>query len=176
MMRVMEPVAIPDSLQTIAQIGIAFAGFSGLVISFRRKAGPLSVVHKYRLRVLLTLAFGAMFLSLLPDLLQHLDVTARRLWRVATLVAAVYSCVFLAWWYAASRHMLRLVPEIFSRFALLRMTLGHLAIMVLLCVAAAGYLEPYAPGVFLAALAWYLLHSAQQFSRMLFVQPHNDGL
>lgn len=171
----MAPVAIPDSLQTIAQIGIGFAGFSGLVIAFRRKAGPLSAVHKYRLRVLLALAFGAMFLALLPDLLHHLDVPARRLWRVVTLVAAVYSCAFLAWWYAASRQMLRLVPEIFSRFALLRMTCGHLAVIVLLLATATGYLEPYAPGVYLAALAWYLLHSAQQFSRMLFVQPHGDG-
>jgi hypothetical protein len=176
MMRGMTPGAIPDSLQTIAQIGIAFAGFSGLVIAFRRNSGPLSVVHKYRLRILLALAFGAMFLALLPDLLQHLDVTPRRLWRVATLVGAAYSCTFLGWWYAASRQMVQLVPEIFSRFALLRMTLGHVAVIALLLAVAAGYLEPYASGVFLAALAWYLLHSAQQFSRMLFIQPHNDSL
>ena len=176
MIRGVNTVEIPQSLQTIAEIGIAFAGFSGLVIAFRRKAGPLSEVHKYRLRVLLTLAFGAMFLALLPDLLSSLEVPAGALWRAATLVAAVFSCAFLAWWFAASRRMMRLVPEIFSALALLRMVVGHVSILVLLVIVAAGGLERYGPGVYLAALAWYLLHAAQQFSRMLFIQPRNDSL
>ena len=176
MIRDVNSVEIPQSLQTVAEIGIAFAGFSGLVIAFRRKAGPLSAVHKYRLRVLLTLAFGAMFLALLPDLLLSLEVPAAVLWRAASLFAAVFSCAFLAWWFAASRRMMRLVPEIFSGLALLRMVVGHVAILVLLLVVVTGSLQRYGPGVYLAALAWYLLHAAQQFSRMLFIQPHKDSL
>jgi hypothetical protein len=64
------PMLIPDSLQTIAEISIAFAGFTGLVVAMRKNEGPLTPVQKYRLQILLSLAFGAMFLSLLPDLLQ----------------------------------------------------------------------------------------------------------
>lgn len=36
---------IPQSLQIIADIGIAFAGFSGLIVAFRRNAGPLTNVQ-----------------------------------------------------------------------------------------------------------------------------------
>lgn len=164
----------PQSLQTIAEIGIAFAGFSGLVIAFRRKSGPLTVVHKYRLRVLLTLAFGAMFLALLPDLLQSLSIAAPALWRWASLAALGFSVAFLAWWYLASRRMLRLVPEIFHRGAVVRMATGHLTVIVLLLAAVTGPAGRYASAAFLAALVWYLMHAAQQFSRMLFIQPRND--
>jgi hypothetical protein len=31
-------------------------------------------------------------------------------------------------------------------------------------------------GAYIAGLIWYLLHSAQQFTRMLFIQPRDDGL
>ena len=60
---------IPDSLQTIAEISIGLAGFSGLVVALRKGSGPLSDIQKYRLRILFSLSFGAMFLSLLPDTL-----------------------------------------------------------------------------------------------------------
>lgn len=164
----------PDSLQTVAEIGIAFAGFSGLVIAFRRKAGPLTIVHKYRLRVLLALAFGAMFLALLPDLLYSLSMSAPAVWRSASLAALVFSCAFLTWWLVASRHMVRVVPEIFHRWAVVRMATGHVTIVLLLLAAATGLAGRYAAAAFLAALIWYLMHAAQQFSRMLFIQPHND--
>ncbi len=52
---------VPQSLQTIAEISIAFAGFSGLIVALRKNTGPLTEVEKYRLQILLTLAFGAMF-------------------------------------------------------------------------------------------------------------------
>jgi len=73
-------MSIPDSLQTIAEISIAFAGFTGLVVALRKNDGPLTTVQKYRLQILLSLAFGAMFLSLLPDLLNNFGVAPGRIW------------------------------------------------------------------------------------------------
>jgi hypothetical protein len=161
----------PQSLQTIAEIGIAFAGFSGLVIAFRRKAGPLTAVHRYRLRILLALAFGALFLALLPDLLASTGIDPATCWRVLAGVAAVFSSVFLAWWCAVSRRMARIVPEIFHRFAVTRIVTGHATVALLLIAVAGGPLEAQGAAVYLGALAWYLVHAAQQFWRMLFIQP-----
>jgi len=45
----------------------AIAGFSGLIVSLRKQAGPLTEIQKFWLRVLLALALGAMFLSFVPD-------------------------------------------------------------------------------------------------------------
>ncbi|HEX5788345.1 MAG TPA: hypothetical protein VFY03_09210 [Woeseiaceae bacterium] len=161
----------PQSLQTIAEIGIAFAGFSGLVIAFRRKAGPLTAVHRYRLRILLTLAFGALFLALLPDVLASARIDPVTAWRVAAGIAALFSSVFLAWWCAVSRRMVRIVPEIFHRFAVIRIVTGHAMMALLLWAVACGPLEAQGAPVYLGALAWYLVHAAQQFWRMLFIQP-----
>ena len=61
---------MPQSLQVIAEVSIAFAGFSGLIVALRKRGGPLTDIQKLRLGVLLGLAFGALFLALLPELLQ----------------------------------------------------------------------------------------------------------
>ena len=165
---------IPQSLQTIAEISIAFAGFSGLVIAFRRKAGPLTDAHKYRLRVLLTLAFGTMFLSLLPELLSNYGIVPDRLWTYCGTAAIVFSASFLSWWLWASRRMMGLVPEIFDWFAVSRMATGHVVVLVLLLGSLGSWLAESGPGPFITALVWYLMHAAQQFSRMLFIQPKSD--
>jgi len=166
---------VPQALQTIAEISIAFAGFSGLVVALRRNTGPLTDVQKYRLRVLLVLAFGAMFLSLLPELLAEFRVVPARLWLWASAVAMIFSAAFLVWWIAASRRMMRLVPEIFDGFAVFRMASGHVVVAALLLGVITGWIGERSAGAYTSALVWYLLHAAQQFSRMLFIQPRSDG-
>ena len=166
-------MAIPQSLQVIAEIGIGFAGFSGLIVAFRRDAGPLTNVQKYRLQVLLSLAFGAMFLSLLPEMLQYMGVPPNRLWALAGLVLLCYSLVFLYWWITASQRIKTSVPEIFNWFAFSRMAAGHTIVVFLQLAVIFSLLDETSPGPYLAALIWYLVHAAQQFTRMLFVQPKN---
>ena len=105
---------IPQSLQIIAEISIGLAGFSGLIVAFRKDAGPLTNVQKYRLQILLALAFGAMFLALLPELLHYMGVPPDRLWGLAALVLSCYSVVFLIWWITASYRLKASVPGIFN--------------------------------------------------------------
>lgn len=164
---------IPQSLSIIAEIGIGLAGFSGLIVAFRKDAGPLTNVQKYRLQVLLALAFGAMFLALLPELLHYMGVPTDRLWIVAALVLSCYSVVFVIWWIAASHRLKASVPEIFNWFAFSRMAAGHVIVIILQLAVIFSLLDEQSPGVYLAALIWYLLHAVQQFTRMLFVQPRN---
>lgn len=162
---------LPQSLQTIAEISIAFAGFSGLVVALRKSPGPLTDVQKYRLRVLLTLAFGAMFLALLPELLANFGLGEEETWRWSHLAITLYSAVFVSWWLSSSARMRRVTPEIFHWFALTRMTAGHIVILVLQVSVILGWVEDRHVGAYLAGLVWYLLHAAQQFARMLFIQP-----
>ncbi len=162
---------IPQSLQIIAEIGIGLAGFSGLIVAFRKDAGPLTSVQKYRLQILLALAFGAMFLALLPELLHYMGVPPDRLWTLAGLVLTCYSVVFVIWWITASYRLKASVPEIFDWFAFSRMAAGHIIAVLLQLAVIFSLLDDTSPGPYLAALMWYLLHAVQQFTRMLFVQP-----
>ncbi len=161
---------IPQSLQTIAEISIAFAGFSGLIVALRKKVGPLSGIEKYRLQILLTLAFGAMFLSFLPEVLESLGIGEHETWMYAGSALFVYSATFLVWWIYASRRFVRAFPEIFHWSAFLRMAAGHVAVMLLQLSAIFSLVVDKGAAVFVIALIWYLIHAAQQFARMLFVQ------
>jgi hypothetical protein len=162
---------IPQSLQTIAEISIAFAGFSGLIVALRKKVGPLTEIEKYRLQILLTLAFGAMFLSFLPEVLESLGIGEHDTWVYAGSALFVYSAIFLVWWIYASRRFVRAFPEIFHWSAFFRMAAGHVAVMLLQVSAIFSLVVDKGAAVFVIALVWYLVHAAQQFARMLFVQP-----
>lgn len=162
---------IPQSLQTIAEISVAFAGFSGLIVALRKNTGSLTELEKFRMQVLLTLAFGAMFLSFLPEVLENLDLGARATWVYASSALCLYSVVFLVWWVRASRHFARTFPEIFQWSAFSRMAAGHIAVILLLLTTIFSVIADKGATAYVIALIWYLVHAAQQFARMLFVQP-----
>ncbi len=165
---------IPDSLQTIAEISIGLAGFSGLVVALRNGAGSLDDIQKYRLRILFSLSFGAMFLSLLPDTLASLGVPDERVWLASSAAIFAYSFVFIAWWIMSSRRIARVAPEIFNWAAFSTMATGHTVVLLLQLSVMLGFLENRAPGVIAVGLTWYLVHAAQQFVRMLFIQPKDS--
>ena len=165
---------IPGSLQTIAQIGVTFAGFSGLIVAFRKDSGPLTRVHKYRLQVLLSLSFGAMFLSLLPELLLAFGAADETVWRSSSVVLSLYSVVFLIWWIRASLQLKSTDPGIFDWFAISRMAAGHSVVVLVQLAFLISIFDIQGPAAYLVGLIWYLFHSAQQFTRMLYVRPKAD--
>ena len=164
---------IPNFFQVVAEIGVAIAGFSGLIVSLRKASGPLTTVQKFRLRILLLMAFGAMFLSLLPELLVFCGAAPSTVWKLCSLTLCVYSVVFMVWWVAASARIKKAEPQIFNRFAYFRMAAGHGLVIVLQVAFLASFVDS-GIAVFAIGLAWYLLHSAQQFTRMLFVHAKSD--
>lgn len=162
---------LPGSLQTIAEISIGLAGFSGLIIAFRKGSGPLTEVQKYRLQVLLSLAFGAMFLSLLPELCFWFGADSNDVWLFSSVCLSLYSVVFLIWWLRASLRIKNMSPDLFNWFAFSRMVTGHIVVLFMQLSVIFSIIEFASSATYVAALIWYLLHSAQQFTRMLFVQP-----
>jgi len=163
----------PGSLQTIAEIGIGLAGFSGLIVALRKSSGPLTVVQKYRLQILLSLTFGAMFLSFLPELLFSFGIDPSNVWRFSSVCLLTYSVLFLTWMIRVSLHINSANPELINWFAFSRMTGGHIVVIVVQLSSVFSIFELADDAAYVVALIWYLVHSAQQFTRMLFVQPKN---
>jgi hypothetical protein len=164
-----------DSLTTVAEIGIALAGFSGLVVVLRKNTGPLNDIEKYRMSVLLATAFGAMFLALLPGALQDLGLNGSRLWRMSSGILAAFSLVFFLAWVLSSRRFFHVAREIFSVPAFSLVVFGHLGNLVLQLLVTLGYWAGREKGVYLLGLLWLLAHASLQFVRMLFVQPRPAG-
>lgn len=161
----------PGSFQTIAEISIGLAGFSGLIMALRRRAGPLSGVQKFRLSILLALAFGAMLMSLIPDALLNLGVEAGPMWRYSCLLMSLYSTLFLLWWFAGTRRIARVAPEIFNWLAYAAMAVGHVFNLLLQLAVVFGMWVARSDGIFGIGLIWYVFHASQQFARMVFIQP-----
>jgi hypothetical protein len=164
---------IPDSLQTIAEISIGLAGFSGLIVALRRNPGPLTDVQKYRLRILFAMTFGAMFLSLLPELLQSFQVPEERIWFDASATMFVYSTGFVYWMVTRALRVAKVAPEIFNWLVFSSLTTGHVVVVLLQLGVMTSFVEGRAPGAFTMGLVWYLVHAAQQFIRMMFILPRN---
>ena len=160
-----------ELLTTIAEIGIALAGFSGLVVVLRKSDGPLNAIEKYRMSVLLATAFGAMFLALLPGILQRLGLSGDDLWMVSSGFLVAFSFIFVLTWVLSSRRFFRLAREIFNVAAFAAMAIGHLVNMLLQIAVVLGFWSEQSAGVYLLGLAWLLAHASQQFVRMLFIQP-----
>ena len=70
-----------------------------------------------------------------------------------------------------SRTFAHAFPEVFHWSAFFRMTAGHAAVILLQLTSIFSLTADKGAAVFVIALVWYLIHAAQQFSRMLFVQP-----
>ena len=164
---------IPDALQTIAEISIGLAGFSGLIVALRKNPGPLTDVQKYRLKILFAMTFGALFLSLLPDLLLNFLVPDERIWFDSSAAMFVYSLFFVIWMIVGARKVAKVAPEIFNWIVFSSLSGMHIVVLLLLLAVISGFVEARAPGVFILGLTWYLLHAAQQFVRMLFILPRN---
>jgi len=164
-----------ETFTTIAEIGIAIAGFSGLVVVLRKNSGPLNAIEKYRMSVLLATAFGAMFLALLPSTLQHLGLAGDIIWRTSSAFLTAFTFAFVVGWVLSSRRFFNVAREIFSVPAFSLMTVGHLANLVLQLSLTLGLWRDSRPGVYMLGLVWLLAHASQQFVRMLFIQPKAVG-
>lgn len=164
---------IPDFLQTIAEISIGLAGFSGLVVALRKSPGPLTDVQKYRLKILFSNTFAAMFLSLLPDLLLSFRVPENRIWFDASAAMCGFSLIFAIWIVVAGRRIASVAPEIFHWAIFYTLTGAHVVVALMQAAVMAGFIEARAPGAFALGLIWYLMHAAYQFVRMLFILPRN---
>ena len=162
---------IPDSLQTIAEISIGLAGFSGLIVALRRNPGPLTDVQKYRLRILFAMTFGAMFLSLLPDLLLNFQVPDERIWFDSSAAMFIFSAGFVYWMITRALRVASVAPEIFNWLVFWSLTAGHAIVLLLQIGVMIGLIEDRAPGAFAVGLYWYLIHAAHQFVRMMFILP-----
>ena len=167
-------MSVPESFQTVAEIGVAIAAFSGLIVALRKDSGSMTPVQKYRLQVLLLLAFGSMFLSLLPDLLLTYGISVDVVWFSCSSALALFSMLFLVWWVSKSRQFRLADPGIFNWYAFSRMLTGHILILLLQTTYLFSIVDLEGAAVVLTGLVWYLLHSVQQFTRMLFIRARSD--
>jgi hypothetical protein len=159
-----------DILQTIAEVSIAFAGFTSVVaVLGRRATGDWAEIDRFRLSQMLSSSLATLLLSLLPLILAHLHLSERATWGWASVVLAMY-LIFAA---VSGPRRIRGLPSQ-ERPQIIRPLAGAMvvvagAIVAFLVLNVAGIFFQREPGPYLLGLYFLLAFSAFQFTRLLLV-------
>jgi hypothetical protein len=164
-----------EILTTIAQLGVAVSGFSGIAIAFNRHPGRLSEVEAFRVLILFANSFAAIFLSLIPFAFFYMGWSDSVVWRASSALCVVFEVAFLRMQTPLTRKMLREHPELFNTAQLVFIIVGHVCNTLLQLANALGLIGPRNLSIFIFGLLWLLFHSVFQFGRILFVQPSTGG-
>jgi len=164
-----------EILTTIAQLGVALTGFTGIAIAFNRQPGRLSEFEAFRVSILFSNSLAAVFLALLPFAFFHLGWPEPRIWRTLSAGFAIFEIIFLGTHFRPARRFFRLHPESFNFKLLVAVTIGHAINGIAQALNALGITTPDELSIFVFGLLWILFHSAFQFGRILFVQPDTGG-
>ncbi len=151
-------------LTVIAEIGVALAGFSGIVVALRqRSVESWSVPEVLRLRLMLYASVSALIFALLPFAPHHLGASPALTWSVPSLALAVLfgSSLFLpATRTPPSRTGLSFRWWVFY-------SSGTVIAITALLANAGGLLGGPSFGLYLVGLAWLLFYTTTLFVRLV---------
>ena len=162
------------AFQSLAEFGIALAGFTSIVIVFGRRDGEIHPADRFRIRMGLVPSLGAAFLALLPVGLELTGLSPSAVWRLSSCVLVF---AIIAEWVPGERGFRNLPAEaltiISSRVANFLRAVRLLALATGL-LNATGLLFAPQPGAYFFAVLCPLLGGAIGFARTVFVRPGTD--
>jgi hypothetical protein len=165
-----------EILSTLAQIALGLVGFTGVVIALDHEPSEMNRVRAFRMNVLVFPSSGALFLALLPLVLNFLFVDTGELWKISNAANAIFTLGYLAWIVPASRATMKVAPEIFNMSVWRFFVSGHWINVLIQILAVTPVLNKINVGVYLSGLLWLLFVSLVQFRRMLLIhQAKNHG-
>ncbi len=150
-----------SEFQTLAQIAIGLAGFTGIITTLQDQSGKgNAAVRKARLGDLLLASLGVVFFALLPVLFQGLLATELAAWRLAQWLFVVYhGAIITAFMFAADlSQVTRLEWSVLPPAAV---------ILIAQLATAMGYWSEAIETVYFAALIWFLFIAALAFCLLL---------
>lgn len=161
-----------EDLFIIAELSVALAGFSGVVVGLRRRTGALSRQDVFGMIHILTSSGTAMVFSLLPSVLQAAGVGGAAAWRTTSLALGLLVTVASLAWASAGRRTRPRYPVTFWGFVSTGLVVG-----ISLLLTSSGLFE-YAGSLVPLTLLWLLLVAFSQFVAFLAVlwaPPEPDG-
>ena len=157
---------ISEILIGVAEISIAFAGFSGVVAVFAHRAqGQWQPDDRYRLSFLIETSLLTAVFAFLPLLAWDVAGSERSVWQLCSLLWALFGVLMMLSIRKRRNHVRKAHPELSSTLPIPLITYVGLPAVVLLQVANAILWHEFTP--YLAALALGLFTSGIAFARLL---------
>jgi hypothetical protein len=163
-----------EILTVSAEISVALAGFSGIVVALRQRGLDAWPAHELlRLRNMLELAAASTLFALLPFLPYYIGASDELTW---LLCSVAFSAGFGGW---LARTNLRLRGGVRQRLSttwVRTYNVGSAASVVLLLVNAIGLAGPPQLGIYLVGLGWILFFTFSLFVRLVLEGAAGSGV
>lgn len=153
-------------LLAMAQIAIAFAGFSGVIAAFS-KFKLHHDVTVFRVRLMVVAGLSALVFSLFPFLPPAFGASEALSWRIASGVMALAGFIFPFFALAPARRLYKaglIHTQPFSVFT----NVGSTIFTLSLTAVAAGFIPQYAEAIYLSAIFFTLILCAFYFLMQMF--------
>ncbi len=162
-----------DLLQTIAEVGVALAGFAGVVSIFRaRLPEPEHLIHVQSARNIIEVSLFTVLFSFAPPIFHGLGADSSAAWRISSGVAALALLVISLFVYRRLQSLTRTVADksvlTFEPGLSIPASLIGASTLTLLTANAAGLFEP-APTVYALSLLGPLVIAGLIFTRLTII-------
>ncbi len=161
-----ERILVNESLLTIAEVSVGFAGFASIVTVLGKRSGAEALQDSLRIRIMLVYSLSVAFLCFLPAILRGYAVPEATVWRLSSAVLAGTALIlFFTIIQPRAGDVVRSLP--YSRsYKALGVSLS-LAPVLGCGLAAAGVGSQLASATYLFSLALLLLVAAMVFVRLV---------
>jgi len=160
-------MAPEDALQSIAEIAIGLAGFSGLVAAFAQRPGHYwKGEQKARIVMLVILSFGMIITTLLPFALSGFSNSPALIWGVPMVAFSGLALILLCYWITKARKYKYTLQ--FPYFAIPIIS-AVLVLQVMVGLSGLGLIFPHSPALFVFGLISVLLFTANMFLALLHI-------
>jgi hypothetical protein len=157
-----------QSLIGVAEIAIALAGFSGVVVVFRRSKDPWLPEDRFRLTMLILISFSTAAFAFLPLVLWEIAGTEHNVWRASSALWSIYMIWLIGWARSVDARLRAEDPAMRERVPPLLLNVllyGITPFFVVLSLANTALWGAFT--AYLAVLVWGLAASGIQFARIL---------
>jgi hypothetical protein len=152
-----------EYLLTCAEVAVALAGFSALIIALTNRGdSSIDPVSRAVVSTLVERSLVAVFLSLFPILLSGLSIAPAHLWSICSAVLAMY-IASLAWRAGAQRRKSPETREYLPAPAFSALMIVGLFVLFLQILHALGLGIPQSVWWYLVGLTWILMSASYMF-------------
>jgi hypothetical protein len=99
-------------LTALAEVGIAIAGFSGIVVALQHRSGGWPEIDKFRFNLLLQVSLVGVFSSLIPILLHLVNPAKTFVWAWSSGLWLAYFLIAVVYRAPRTRRVLTADPEL----------------------------------------------------------------
>ncbi len=165
-----------ENLHIVAEIGIALAGFSGVVVALGHRSGRTAGIA--RLWLLLAQALGAVIFAFVPLLLEAAGLEPSATWRVTNGAISVFGCsIIIGIFLEQGSLILEQSSPRHWRWGWwggIGVTLIAITIYTLLAIHALGGFPSSGAFLNLLGLVWLLAMASMNFILLLVTEPSTD--